>query len=73
MLLLTFKATHNLAPQNISDLLKPYPTPHPLRSPEENFLAIPQSRTKTFGDGAFSVAAPNGLPEDLQNIKERKF
>ena len=73
ILLLTFKATHNLAPQYISDLLQPYPTPRPLRSSEENFLAIPQSRTKTYGDRAFSVAAPklwNGLPENLRNINE---
>ena len=73
ILLLTFKAINNLAPQYISDMLKPYPSPRPLRSSSENFLAIPQSRTKTYGDRAFSVAAPklwNGLPEDLRNINE---
>jgi hypothetical protein len=73
ILLTTFKATHDLAPQYICDMLKPYPTPRPLRSSEENFLAIPQSRTKTYGDRAFSVVAPklwNGLPDELRNINE---
>ena len=73
ILLLTFKATHNLAPRYICDLLKPYPTPRLLRSSDENFLAIPQSRTKTYGDRAFSVAAPklwNALPDELRYINE---
>ena len=73
LLLITFKAKHDLAPQYICDLLKPYPTPRQLRSSNENFLAIPQSRTKSYGDRAFSVAAPklwNGLPEELRFINE---
>ena len=71
ILLLTFKATHDLAPKYISDLLNPYPTPRELRSSDENLLAIPQSRTKTYGDRAFSVTAPtlwNELPEELRFI-----
>ena len=73
LLLITFKATHNLAPQYISDMLQPYPTPRPLRSSDENLLAIPQSRTKSYGDRAFSIAAPtlwNGLPDELRFINE---
>ena len=73
LLLITFKATHNLAPQYISDMLHPYPTPRPLRSSDENLLAIPQSRTKSYGDRAFSIAAPklwNGLPDELRFINE---
>ena len=73
ILLTTFKATHNLAPQYICDMIKPYPTPRQLRSSEENLLAIPQSRTKTYGDRAYSVAAPklwNVLPEELRFINE---
>ena len=73
IILMTFKATHNLAPQYICDLLNPYPTPRPLRSSNENFLANLQSRTKCYGDRAFSVAAPklwNALPTDLRCISE---
>ena len=73
ILLITFKAKHDLAPKYICNMLKPYPTPRQLRSSNENFLAIPQSRTKSYGDRAFSVAAPklwNGLPEELRFTNE---
>jgi hypothetical protein len=54
-------------------MLHPYPTPRPLRSSDENLLAIPQSITKSYGDRAFSIAAPkhwNGLPDELRFINE---
>ena len=73
IILTTFKSLHELAPQYITDLLSPYPTPRPLRSSDSNLLAIPQSRTKTYGDRAFAVAAPtlwNNLPEELRNVHE---
>ena len=71
--LITFKSIHSLAPVYISEMIMPYPTPRPLRSADSNFLAIPQSRTKTYGDRTFSVAAPtlwNGLPDELREIHE---
>ena len=73
IILTTFKSIHALAPQYICELLKPYPTPRELRSSDANLLAIPQSRTKTYGDRAFSVAAPilwNSLPDDLRASDE---
>lgn len=73
IILLTFKSLHALAPQYISELTMPYPTPRPLRSAGANYLAIPQSRTKTYGDRAFSVSAPtfwNGLPDELRECHE---
>ena len=51
----------------------PYPTPGPVRSADANYLAIPQSRTKTYGDRAFSVSARtlwNGLPDELRECNE---
>jgi len=72
IILLTFKALHDLAPLYLQELLKPYPTPRPLRSGDDEYLLdTPKSRTKTFGGRAFSHAAPklwNGLPEDIRSI-----
>ena len=73
ILLTTFKSLHELAPQYITELLSPKLTPRPLRSSDANLLAIPQSRTKTYGDRAFAIAAPtlwNSLPDDLRKIHE---
>ena len=71
IVLLTFKALHGLAPQYIIDLLMPYSTPRPLRSSEANLLTVPRTRAKSFGDRAFSCAAPtlwNKLPSNLREM-----
>ena len=42
-----------------------------LRSTDQKHLAVPKSRLKTYGDRAFSVAAPklwNELPLDLRSL-----
>ena len=42
-----------------------------LRSTDQKLLAVPKSRLKTYGDRAFSVAAPklwNELPLDLRSL-----
>ena len=73
ILLITFKAIHGIAPQYICDLLKPHPAPRALRSSDANLLAIPPTRTKTYGDRAFSASAPklwNKLPDDLREPNE---
>ncbi len=73
ILLLTFKAMQGVAPQYIRDILKPYATRRALRSSEANLLAVPPTRTKTYGDRAFCVAAPtlwNKLPDDLRDFNE---
>ncbi|KAL3048824.1 hypothetical protein OYC64_008328 [Pagothenia borchgrevinki] len=41
-----------------------------LRSSDSGLLSIPHSRLRTFGDRAFSVAAPtlwNSLPAEIRN------
>lgn len=72
ILLLTFKALHGLAPLYLTNLLTPYRTvERKTRSSEANFLQIPDTRTKTFGDRAFSWAAPtlwNKLPVKLRKM-----
>ena len=42
-----------------------------LRSTDQKLLAVPKSRLKTYGDRAFSVAAPklwNELPLNLRSL-----
>jgi hypothetical protein len=53
LLLITFKATHNLAPQYISDMLHPYPTHRPLRSSDENYLPSHSQEQKAMVTGRF--------------------
>jgi len=69
ILLLTFKAVHNLSPSYIRDLLQTYKPVRSLRSSAMNMLVILRSRLKFYGDRAFSVYAPklwNNLPEHIK-------
>lgn len=71
ILLLTYKALHDKAPQYIADLLVPYTTTRTLRSSSKQLLAVPKIKTATYGERQFSYAAPkawNLLPEDLKSI-----
>ena len=68
ILLQVFKALNDLAPNYLRNKLS-YQPPHGLRSDNQNILVIPKSRTKFYGDRAFSVAGPvswNQLPCDLR-------
>lgn len=65
ILLVVFKALHNLSPNYISNLIKPYISARSLRSSNQLLLVTPQSKKKSKGDRAFSVAGPklwNNLP-----------
>ena len=61
-----------MAPLYITELLISYRTcSRTLRSTDQKLLAVPKSRLKTYGDRAFSVAAPklwNELPLDLRSL-----
>jgi len=73
ILLLTFKALHGLAPCYLSELLTPYKTERTTRASHENLLQITDTRTKTFGDRAFSWSAPtlwNRLPSELRKTND---
>ena len=73
ILLLTFKVLNGLAPMYLCDLIKFRVTPHSLRSESTNCLDTPRTRTVTYGDRAFAVAAPvlwNSLPEDIRDEAE---
>ena len=69
ILLLTYKVINGFAPEYLSALLQPYKQKRNLRSNDKHLLAVPASRTSTFGDRAFSICAPklwNELPLDIK-------
>ena len=70
ILLLVYKSLNNLAPAYINSLLKNYKPSRNLRSVDQGLLTVPSSNQRTYGDRAFSVAAPklwNALPLDIRN------
>uniref|UniRef100_A0A8P4G516 Reverse transcriptase domain-containing protein n=1 Tax=Dicentrarchus labrax TaxID=13489 RepID=A0A8P4G516_DICLA len=70
ILLLTHKALHNQAPSYLTDLLHRHNPSRSLRSSEANLLTPPpRTKHRTWGDRAFSVAAPslwNSLPKHIR-------
>ena len=71
VLLLVYKALNGMAPLYITELLSYHTCSRMLRSTDQKFLVVPKSRLKTYGDKAFSVAAPklwNELPLDLRSL-----
>ncbi|KAL9978237.1 hypothetical protein ACROYT_G015732 [Oculina patagonica] len=70
ILLFTYKAMNGYAPSYIVDLLDQYVPSRCLRSASQNLLKFPRSATSTYGDRAFSIAAPrlwNTLPTTVKN------
>ena len=70
ILLLTFKALHNLAPPYLRELLTSYTPSRSLRSSCNNLLAVPRTRLSTLGGRSFSAMAPklwNSLPQSLRD------
>ena len=68
LILLVYKALNGLAPKYLSDKLSVISNKK-LRSSDHKLLAIPRTRTKTYGDRSFSVAGPrlwNNLPKQLR-------
>ena len=69
VLLLAYKGLNGLAPKCISDMLVRYTPCRVLRSSDRHLLNVPKTNKKTYGDRAFSAAAPrlwNSLPLDLK-------
>ncbi|XP_046873364.1 uncharacterized protein LOC124465555 [Hypomesus transpacificus] len=71
VLLLTHKALHNQAPRYLTDLLHHHTPSRSLRSSDANLLSIPlRTKHRTWGDRAFSIAAPslwNSLPKPIRD------
>ena len=71
LLVLCWRSLHGLAPVYISDLISRRVQPRSLRSSTRDLLTVPKTRLITFGDRAFSAAAPvlwNSLPENIKCI-----
>lgn len=70
ILLLTYKALHGQAPIYISELLNPLVHQRCLRSNSDGLLlSVPRTKTQSYGDRAFSAAAPklwNELPKGIR-------
>ena len=72
ILLITYKALNDMAPTYLVELLSRYIPARNLRSSNMNLLEVPTIRTKTYGQRAFSYAAPylwNQLPECIKNAE----
>lgn len=70
ILLLTFKAINNLAPQYLSELVHIKTSTRSLRSSSSIQLILPPARLVTMGSRAFSRSAPylwNSLPPYIQH------
>ena len=61
-----------MAPQYISDLIKPYTPTRSLRSESKHLLVKPRYTLETYGRRSFEVSAPllwNTLPHDIKLSK----
>ena len=69
ILIMAYKALHDLAPGYIHDMISQYIPTRTLRSQDANMLVVPRMRLKTVGQRTFSYAAPslwNKLPDSLR-------
>jgi hypothetical protein len=72
ILLLTFKALHNMAPEYLQEFVIPYVPSRQLRSMESNLLTVSFPGT-AYHERAFSTSGPklwNSLPEHLRKITD---
>ena len=76
ILLIVYKIVNQIAPAYFCDLLQQYVPKRVLRSATKKLLAIPKTKTATYGDRAFSVAGPknwNRLPDILREQNLNSF
>jgi hypothetical protein len=72
ILLLCYRILNDLAPSYLAELLTSYSPTRSLRSSSKSLLLVPKTRLKTYGDRAFSSAAPalwNTLPDHVKHAK----
>jgi hypothetical protein len=74
VLLIVFKAIHNLAPMYVADMIVQKPdSKRSMRSNENSLLIVPRARTTTYGDRNFRVFAPllwNQLPLHMRKCDD---
>ena len=72
ILTLTYRCLHDTAPAYLKDLLHPYQPTRSLRSASSLLLKVPRSKLRSYGDRAFSKAAPtlwNSLPKHIRESR----
>ena len=69
VLLITFKIINGYAPSYLSSLLESYQPKRALPFATKRLLIVPKSFTTTYGDRAFSIAAPNLWNNPPDSIK----
>jgi len=72
ILLLTYRALHDLAPEYLKGLIIPYTPARSLRSSSCNLLTPIKTKLSTYGDRAFSAVAPrlwNDLPVYIKSAE----
>jgi len=72
ILVLTYKAFHDMAPKYISALITKYKPTRSLRSASQNLLVVPRYNLATYGGRSFSAVAPvlwNSLPRDTRDAQ----
>lgn len=76
VLLQVYKAQNGLAPNYISELLEPYRPSRALRSATDSHLLLEPMTRSSWGDRAFSKAAPvlwNALPYSIRTAESLDF
>ena len=69
VLMLTYKCLNGKAPEYLSSRLQLYVPGRALRSSDQHLLVVKKAHLKTYGDRAFSIAAPtlwNALPLEIR-------
>ena len=64
-------ALHDLAPSYVGNLIKQYKPCRSLRSSSKGLLAVPSSNLQTYGNRAFSIAAPklwNSISTEVRTV-----
>ena len=70
ILLITYKSINDMAPEYLCELVSIRNSSQKLSSSSQILLQVPVSQLKSYGDCAFSVAAPtlwNRLPANIRN------
>src|SRR4029434_7851816 len=73
VLLLTYKALNDLAPNYLKELVVPYCPPRSLCSQSTGLLVIPRISKTTIGGRAFSYRAPLLTHTHTHTIRARAF
>ena len=71
ILVLTFRALHNLAPEYIADMIVEYTPSRQFRSAGSRLLRVPRHNLEHYHRRGFSVTAPrlwNDLPDSLRHV-----